>query len=204
MDYKESDVEAAFAEYLKERGDTVIGRQVELPSGRMDILAVSKCGAWMRPIVVEIKKGKIDLSACGQLWGYVCQVDMIGYFYIANVLMAEMPRGHDIESFGILVGDSIEDRAARIVAGSDNLFYYKYERQDANFSFSQALENMTVDESSVFDPRLRQLFEQMLDFNIEKIKRKSMPSIYWTEDAHYSQSLKELNANSIEYFRVKK
>lgn len=72
---KEADIESALVDWLPSKGYEVIGRQVELPIGRLDVLA------WhtesKRATVFEVKLGKAPDYVSAQLIGYCHFVENI-------------------------------------------------------------------------------------------------------------------------------
>jgi Holliday junction resolvase-like predicted endonuclease len=70
----EKEVEAAFLDYLKQNHHVwkLVYRQVRLPLGVADIVALSTAGI---AAVVEVKRETIDRKTVGQLVGYIGQVN---------------------------------------------------------------------------------------------------------------------------------
>lgn len=74
----ERDVETAYIEWLNSKPhDTVLGRQVRLPFGTLDVLSVCKYEGGCAPTVSEIKLGKVDDKALTQVMGYASQIDVL-------------------------------------------------------------------------------------------------------------------------------
>lgn len=166
MDYKESDVEAAFAGYLSQRPRMkVIGQQIRLPLGIIDILATSTSDGTVYPVVVEVKKGIIDLSACGQLLGYMGQVDALNYCAHAEVLLALANEIKHPHCDGILVGSGIDQRAERVVLSMYNIIFCQYTVEDEQFKFIRGADPLDYDEESPYDPRLSNLISHLVELN---------------------------------------
>lgn len=127
---KERDIEDALVQTLSEISNwRVVGRQVGLPSGILDVLClVGKEDDYLIPVVIELKRGRIDAHACTQVIGYTSQLESI----IQNVLLDNFDWG-DPEWFrisgvrvaGVLVGKNLSKRARRIVE-SNGLGFIKY------------------------------------------------------------------------------
>lgn len=161
--FKESDIEKAFCDYIGQGQFSVIGRQVVLPLGRIDILLSWTNPHGICPVIVEVKKGKIDLSACGQLYGYIGQVDyLIGSMFARNYNHGGV-EFRNRKSIGILVGDSIDSRASRIIKSTD-VWFYKYKFSNNNFSFEKD-QDIFLDEDC--DIRLRRLIENISAWHAE-------------------------------------
>lgn len=109
----EKDIERAYIKWTNAQEDHhVIGSQVKLPLGKLDVLTFINDG-WPCVIISEIKRGGIDEKACTQLLGYMHQVKWL--------LESAFPGGIDtaplenIHCLGWLVGADINEMTARVV-----------------------------------------------------------------------------------------
>lgn len=76
---KEADIETRLIEWLPSQGYEVIGRQVDLHIGRLDVLAWHTEGRF--PIVFEVKAGRAPDSTAAQIFGYK--------HFIENILVSK-------------------------------------------------------------------------------------------------------------------
>lgn len=177
MDYKESDVETAFIKYCEDGTNYpwfhVIGRQVPLPLGIVDVLATHQDPGAFQPVVIEVKKGKIDLAACGQLLGYMEQVNSLIYWRAADSLWSIADYKEASSCIGVLVGSDIDERARRIPLSGENFEFYKYELIDGKFSFSSNPDWFDHDVS--LDKRMVSLIESVVYFQKERFIRTLDP-----------------------------
>lgn len=116
----EIDVERAFMKWLQTQpGYQVLGRQVGLPFGKLDVLAIFDSGSETWPVIAEIKLGKIDPKAYAQLLAYMEQVRCL----------AAKP------CMGYLVGDGITPMALRLVDRYPMIFV-SYRAQAGNIELN--------------------------------------------------------------------
>lgn len=132
---REREIETALVQHLHHlEGWSVLGRQVQLPMGILDLLIMhrhDKSGCYA-PIVVEIKRGRVNEAACGQLLGYVYQVSSIVRRHIWEKYGGGSPMHEAVPPLalgGWLVGRSISSRAKRLI-GAGPLGYVPYEVGD--------------------------------------------------------------------------
>lgn len=124
---KEEEVETAFIEFLQsDRCYNIIGRQIDMPIGRLDVLAYHEIGSRGFPsnelLIAEIKRGTVDEHACTQLLGYMKQLDSVIWTKLVSITTDE-------EKFpkckGILVGKSLHPMVKRIIS-TFSLYFCRY------------------------------------------------------------------------------
>lgn len=129
----EKEVEAAFFDFMKLSEETLkvshltsVKRQVKLPLGIVDIMGFNEA-EYGYPYIIEIKRGKIDRKAVGQLAGYVSQMDDIVRKEIrARIGFSALDIHDEFKTGGCLVGNTIDDDALRaaVSLGYDVYVYY--------------------------------------------------------------------------------
>ena len=133
----EKEVEAAFFDFVKQDYFQwkSVARQVKMPLGIIDILGFAWYGG---ASIVEVKRGKIDRKAVGQLIGYIGQMDRI-----IEMITAKRLGGTDFshietehETVGYLVGKTI-DREAESACKALGITVYLYEYENGQFVFNQ-------------------------------------------------------------------
>jgi len=135
--FSEKDIEAAAEDsFLFSSDFFATKRQVRLMSGIADIIAFHSDIDYERnsftitPLVVEIKKGEIDGSACAQILGYMEQV---------NILLESINYNHVIfPSIGWLIGSRLEKGIPeRLVSVMKSLYFIPYKiNPDREIRFS--------------------------------------------------------------------
>jgi hypothetical protein len=166
---KEKDVEESFVNYLKSKKDfpyIVVGRQIPLPLGIVDILAVEDNDTSRSIHVIEVKKDKVDLSACGQLLGYLYQIE-----YILNSL--ERDKWGESLSYanewwipfhGVLVGASFDERVYRISSSKEGIGLYQYHVNGDSITFEDVHGGYLDDEEMPpIDARLRKAMDWCME-----------------------------------------
>lgn len=120
-DLSEKDIETAFANYIHHahKDMQVIGRQVHLPMGILDLLIMGRDTHGYYAIVAEIKKDVVDERACSQILGYMGQVERIAHYVAGRFFTtAGSPLSHLIQAesvSGWLVGRRITPSAERAI-----------------------------------------------------------------------------------------
>ncbi len=97
-------------------GVVIVGRQVGIAGGRLDLLGLDPSGRW---IVVEIKAGKLYRDVIAQALDYVASVRRLPtecLRSVAEAYLAEHPNPHASERLGAAVS-SDDDASPREVAG---------------------------------------------------------------------------------------
>jgi Holliday junction resolvase-like predicted endonuclease len=96
---------------LLEEGLEIVGRQISLDAGRLDLLALDPQGSW---VVVEIKRGPAGRNALAQALDYASCI---------RELPSELLRAHAdayLKSGGRTIGGLLESRDALDVLGPEN------------------------------------------------------------------------------------
>ena len=134
----EKDIETAFCEWITTSEGTVLGRQVNFPIGRADVIGLcSGIKGINVPFVAEIKRGRIDEMAFTQLCGYLGQLkyQINPYSYGPG---AELIFNHDGLIRGLLIGISISPMAKRAMLSSNQIRAILYSVQEGVLSFEWA------------------------------------------------------------------
>lgn len=179
--YSEKDIENAFCEYLPNNLPmmSLVGSQIRLPIGIADLVFAEtdiRRDGEMQLVVAEIKKGTIDLEACGQLLSYVEQIRSIVSFRIFED--CEITSNYSSLSSsgcmpsGILVGSSITREATRFLnsispSTTTPISFYSYEYKNGNFIFNDSDFEHTDLRKLKFDERLESAISNIVAFYAE-------------------------------------
>lgn len=136
----EKEIELEFIKFLNSREHyQVLGRQVQLPFGVLDVLAWADYGGGPHATIAEIKAGTIDERACTQLIGYMAQVDWMTELDIEPAT----PDHPDYKCTGILVGSRINAMAMRVVKAFRISFCrYSIENESIAFDWHVGFEHL--------------------------------------------------------------
>ena len=150
----EKDIERAFCLFLRREGLSVVGTQVKLPFGIVDILALTAAPEHLRPspVIVEIKRNEITEAAIGQLFGYINQLN----YLLENRLYDSQSLAPT--AIGFIVGQSITERALRSVF-SETVHYCEFRNNGHALSFNEPYTPMMPKSDDVLDPRLEVVFD---------------------------------------------
>lgn len=129
----EKQIEDALIEYIKTQPTLMyLGRQINLPMGRLDVLGFEQRN--FTPIVFEVKKGKIKEIDVIQLLGYMYQVEALIDGYLEG-LEINIPR-EDVRCHGILVGSGVDrPMIKRFSKASEEVGFWAYGNNDGVFTF---------------------------------------------------------------------
>lgn len=158
----EREIETVFVHHVHASLEqtSVIGRQVQLPLGIVDLLLLQRSGPYFTPVVAELKRDIIDAAACGQVIGYMGQVSYIINDAILDTFGINSPAYERLTErsyvTGLLIGRRVTKKAYRIIA-SHNLAFIRYEvdkhglitfsdRMDSYLRFRLPMKNFTPSE----------------------------------------------------------
>ncbi len=101
-------------------GYTLVGRQVTIDDGRLDLLAIDSQDRW---VVIEIKPGRLDSGALGQALYYAASLARLDVDEIYEKLKAGLGKFGDAESLSLrvkqqLAGDAEEREIAVLLVGA--------------------------------------------------------------------------------------
>lgn len=110
----ERDVETAYIEWVNAKEyEKVLGRQIRLPFGTLDVLSVFVNDGGCDPHVAEIKLGKVDDKALTQVMGYADQVEVLVSCNV-DVLDGNSEEYTAVNCARILVGTEMTPMVQRI------------------------------------------------------------------------------------------
>lgn len=114
----------------------IIGRQVNLPSGRADIIA--RCG--INLLVVELKKGEVDQATVVQVMRYMHDLKHIWYMATEYLPSGFSERGHTNEILvtGVVVGCAVAENTVKS-AESVDITVLTYDFDGETYVFEQVL-----------------------------------------------------------------
>lgn len=140
-DYTEKDIENLFRDWYRDDNCVLIGQQVRVPTGVIDLLFYDI--KWGNPIVVEVKKGKAPKNVLAQLYGYVWYIqdrmnDFCGRKPFHDNLPANSLAGKVV---GIILAEDIDDRTKLAINYSHDIRYLKYQVNGNRVKFFHSWEH---------------------------------------------------------------
>lgn len=129
----EKDIEDGLIDYLNRSDNFVyVGRQINLPMGRIDVMAWNR--ASRTPYIFEVKKGNIKEADIVQLMGYLYQFNFQVYAYLVNANIDINP--HDLKCEGVVIGKGVfSDLAKRFNNAGDDISLWEYSKGTNGFDF---------------------------------------------------------------------
>ena len=158
MSYLEKDIEYAYRDMMVNKGFILIGQQVRIPTGVIDLILYDT--HWDRPIIVEVKRGRTPASVVSQLYGYMGYVqhhidgardDEPFYKELSRSDMAGKP-------IGIIVAEELDDRTNRAIYYGPDIVFTKYAIKNGKIVFPTGLDYSPSDfRNKYIDPALDRL-----------------------------------------------
>ncbi len=142
-------------------GSILLRRQLRLPSGIADMVAVN--GRYLT--VIELKKGVVDAACVVQALRYMCDLQGIyeqtlgDLFGDSSLTWDEFNRGNQFLNFciqGVVIGSSFEDKHMPVICEAANISLMTYEHDvPSDYSFivhaSPGYKTRTKDYETYFD-----------------------------------------------------
>jgi len=140
-DYTEKDIENLFRDWYRDDNCVLIGQQVRVPTGVIDLLFYNI--RWGNPIVVEVKKGKAPKNILAQLYGYVWYIqDRINDFGGKKPFHDNLPANSIAgKVVGIILAEDIDDKTKLAINYSHDIRYLKYQVKGSRVRFFRSWEH---------------------------------------------------------------
>lgn len=174
MNYSEKDIENLFKGWFANDRIVLVGQQVHVPVGIIDLLFYDK--EWARIIVVEVKKGKAPKETLAQIYGYIwCIKNRINER--VEAFRNNLPL-HSVycKTVGIIVAEDIDERTQRALYSSEDIYFRRYKVTKNGIKFadvydilSEPLLKVSKTTDSIIDDLIRLSDEtarkEMLDYD---------------------------------------
>jgi hypothetical protein len=152
----ERDVEFAYIDWLNTQPcQKVLGRQIHLPLGILDVLSVHISDGGCSPAVSEIKLGKVDEKALTQVMGYSSQIEVLIGCNV-DVLDGEHEEYNPVNCGSVLVGTEMTPLVQRVYHAF-GVSFVQFEIIHGGIEFSQADSAGMYGESTDIDGALANL-----------------------------------------------
>lgn len=164
----ESEIEAAFIQQANRFDLEILGRQVPIMGGIMDILCWDR--SFDKPAIVEVKKGKAPASIYSQLVFY-----MLGLQYeIQQAIMPinDLPEEYRTDwPYAYIVAEEIDEMTERALFYS-GMRFIRYILEDGEVYFQEAQIESRPINTEIALP-LQKLFERMTTQYFQNVKNYS-------------------------------